>query len=329
MNISARFDRFIANIRPTRKQREDADQQAAILKECLTKYVASDDQFHLQKIFRSGSTAKHTDLGRTGEGTFDIDLGVYYRAEGRTKEELDKLLFYTRTCLRKIYPGKSEKDFHHGKNAVNVTFHTSKLKIDVVPIVRDGSLKLRNSGRIPRQDEWRLTSITAHTHFIHTRTARSKLLPGPVKFNHLVRLMKWWNRQLPEHLRQCSYFYELITAAALENEGMTETWQGSLERIFTFLYQDAFAHPIIFSDYYDAKSVSRPKDLVVVLDAVNPENNVARKWDENIKRGFLEHVRTTRTAIKQAQKAEQRGDEEGALNAWCKVFGDDFRRLSS
>ena len=113
---------------------------------------------------------------RTGEGTFDIDLGVYYRAGGRTKQELDKLLSYTRTCLRKIYPGKSEEDFHHGKNAINVTFRTSKLKIDVVPIVRDSSLKRRNSGWIPRQDGWRLTSITAHTHFIHARTACSKLV---------------------------------------------------------------------------------------------------------------------------------------------------------
>ena len=235
MNISARFDRFIANIRPTWKQREDADRQAAILKERLIEYVASDNRFHLQKIFRSGSTAKHTDLGRTGEGTFDIDLGVYYRAEGRTKEELDKLLSYTRTCLQKIYPGKPEEDFHHGKNAINVTFRESKLKIDIVPIVRDGSLKRRNSGWIPRQDEWRLTSITAHTHFIHVRTACSKSLSSPIKFNHLIRLMKWWNRRLSENLKQCSYFCELITAAALEDKGVAETWQDSLERIFAFL----------------------------------------------------------------------------------------------
>jgi Second Messenger Oligonucleotide or Dinucleotide Synthetase domain len=328
MNISARFDRFIANIRPTREQREDADRQAAILKERLIAYVANDNQFHLQKIFRSGSTAKHTDLGRTGEGTFDIDLGVYYRAEGRTKEELDKLLSYTYTCLREIYPEKPAHDFYLGKNAVTVTFRTSKLRIDVVPIVRDGSLKRRNSGKIPRQDEWRLTSITAHIHFIHARTARSKSRSRPVKFNHLVRLMKWWNRRLPEHLKQCSYFCEVITAAALENEGVAETWQGSLERIFAFLHQHAFACPIIFGNYDDAKSVNHPKGLVVVLDAVNPKNNVTHKWDETIKRGFLEQVGATYKAIKQAQKAEQRGNEEEALNAWCNVFGDDFRRLS-
>jgi hypothetical protein len=328
MNISARFARFIANIRPTREQIEDADRQVTFLREHLVERITDDARFHLEKIFRAGSAAKHTNLAPRGKGTFDIDLGIYYRAQGQTEEQLNKLLPYTLARVREIYPsGQTAPAFREGKNAVNVTFQTSGLKVDVVPIIRDGSLPCHNSGWIPRQDGRRLTSITAHTHFIHCRTARSKLIPGPVKFNHLVRLMKWWNRRLPDNLKQCSYFCELITAAALEKEGVAETWQDSLARIFRFLDLHAFARPISFGNY-DAKSVSRLEGSVVVLDAVNPENNVAHKWDETIKQGFLEQVGVTYKAIKQAQEAEQRGDEEGALNAWCKVLGDDFRRLS-
>ena len=189
-------------------------------------------------------------------------------------------------------------------------------------------MKRRNSGWIPRQDEWRLTSITAHIHFVHTRTARSKQVPGPVKFNHLVRLMKWWNRQLPESLRQCSYFCELITAAALEKRGVTDKWQSSLCQIFTFLAQHAFSQPIIFNDYYDTKLVKLPDDLVVVLDAVNSDINVASKWTTGIKQGYLKSLRQTSTLIKQAQDEERTGHEEAALDIWCQVFGDDFRRLS-
>jgi hypothetical protein len=33
-------------------------------------------------------------------------------------------------------------------------------------------------------------------------------------------------------------------------------------------------------------------------------------------------------SIKQAQDDEKMGREEGALDAWCRVFGNDFRRLS-
>jgi hypothetical protein len=328
MDISSHFDRFIARIRPTRKQLDDADEQVAVLRKELTARIAADQQFHLEKIFRAGSAAKHTDLARTGKGTFDIDLGVYYRAEGQTEEQLSKLLPYTRTCLRKIYPEKPEQDFRQGKNAVHVTFRTTGLKVDVVPIIRNNSVKRKNYGWIPRQDEPRLTSITAHIHFIHKRTACSKSISSPVKFNHLVRLMKWWNRQLPENLKQCSYFCELITAAALEKNGVTTTWQSSLCTIFAFLDQHAFARPIIFSDYYDVQSVKRPNDLVVVLDAVNPENNVARKWDESLKRGYLKYVRQTYESIRHAQHYEKMGNEDAALNAWCKVFGNDFRRLS-
>src|SRR5438270_582539 len=84
MDISSRFDRFIAHIQPSRAQLEGADQQVAFLRERLTERIAADTQFHLEKIFRAGSVAKHTDLARTGKDTFDIDLGVYYRAQGPT-----------------------------------------------------------------------------------------------------------------------------------------------------------------------------------------------------------------------------------------------------
>lgn len=163
---------------------------------------------------------------------------------------------------------------------------------------------------------------------MHTRTARSRLVPGPVTFNHLVRLMKWWNRRLPESLRQCSYFYEHITAVALEERGVTDTWQSSLCQIFTFLSQHAFSQPIVFNDYYDTKSVKRSDDLVVVLDAVNPGNNVASKWTKGIKKGYLKSLRQTCDCIKQAQHDERTGYEEAALELWCQIFGDDFRRLS-
>src|SRR5258707_8672057 len=147
MDISQRLSRFIARIRPSRELLEEAERQAASLRKHLAERITADGQFHLEKIFRAGSTAKHTDLARTEQGTFDIDLGVYYRAQGRTGDQLSKLLPYTQARLREIYPpGKLQQDFHVGRNAVNVSFRTSGLKIDLVPIIRNGSLKRKNSG---------------------------------------------------------------------------------------------------------------------------------------------------------------------------------------
>jgi hypothetical protein len=290
MNISSCFAQFIAHIRPSREQMEDAERQVAFLKEHLIERVAEDGQFHLERIFLAGSSAKHTNLARSGKGTFDIDLGVYYRSEGQTEEQLKKLLPYTCKLLRKAYPEKPKEDFHLGKNAVNVFFRTTGLQVDVVPIIRDGSLKRKNSGWIPRQDKLRLTSITAHIHFIHKRTACSKQIPGPVTFNDLVRLMKWWNRKLPDDLQQCSYFCELITAAALRKSNVTGDWQSTLCNVFAFLSKHAFQQPIIFSDYYVAETARRPNHQVIVLDAVNANNNLTRKWNGDTRRRYVERI---------------------------------------
>lgn len=328
--ICSRFDRSLARIRPSQKQLADAYRQVTYLKENLCECVKSDNQFYLEKILLAGSTAKHTNLVRAGKYTFDIDLGVYFRRQGHEDEQLSKLLSYTHAHLRKIYPPeKLAQDFHKGKNAVNLTFHTSKLKVDIVPIVRDGSGEWANRGWIPREDEWRLTSITSHIQFIHKRTALSNKVAGPVKFNDLVRLMKWWNRRLPDGLKQCSYFCELITAAAFEGKSVTDRWQTSLSSIFGFLSRHAFERPIIFSDYYNAKTIKLPSHCVVVLDAVNSQNNVTRKWTEATRRGYLKRLQQAYQSVLKAEHYERQGDEEAAVDAWCDVFGKDFRQLST
>lgn len=89
-----------------------------------------------------------------------------------------------------------------------------------------------------------------------------------------------------------------------------------------------FSQPIIFNDYYDAKLVKHPDDLVVVLDAVNSDSNVASRWTAGMKQGYLKSLRRACTLIKKTQDEERAGYEESALDTWCRVFGDDFRRLS-
>lgn len=326
--ITKRFNRFITHITPLEKKLNAAERQATSLREQLTRQINDNRMFYIEKTFLAGSAAKHTNIISTGKGTFDIDIGIYFRAQGQPQEQLNRLLPYTHAQVRKLYPEKADVDFHQGKNAAHVTFRKSKLKIDVVPIIRADHPTIENSGYIPRQDELRLTSITAHVKFVHTRTAYSNQVPGPVTFNNLVRLMKWWNRRLPESLVQCSYFCELITAAALENSRVTATWQSSLDLIFSFLSEHAFAKPVIFGDYYDRRSVPRPADMVIVLDAVNCKNNVTRKWRDNTRQGYLNCVRQTHKHIKLARTHEQAGREEDALQEWCQVFGQDFLRLS-
>ncbi len=328
MSIKSRFELFTTRIRPTPEHIDEANGQTDYMIKRLKSVVAAGEHFTLEKVLQAGSNAKHTSLRRTEENAFDVDLGAYYSGEGATRERLSTLLTFTRERLRDIYPTKSARDFEVLKSAVRVKFRGGiKLNVDVAPIIRDDSLGIENGGWIPRRDEWRLTSVTCHNDFVRGRTAQSKQRPGPVKFNHLVRLVKWWNN-LQDDVVQPSYFCDLMTAAALEKSGVTDEWQSSLRNVFTFLRKHQFLEPIVFSDYYDAKKIKLPADQVIVMDSVNPENNVTRDWTESSRQGYLERVQLAYDAMMDARSWELEGNEEAAVDAWCEVFGDAFRTLS-
>lgn len=329
MSISSRFDQFVASLRPTQKQIANANRQIAFLKEKLQERVIIDQRFILEKILLAGSNAKGTALRPTEKHPFDMDLAVYFHEREASKEQLETLLDFTLDQLCRIYRGKPREDFKKSGSAVKVFFRTSKLFVDVVPIIRAPSSQkntssLPNSGWIPRYDGKRFTSITCHIDFIHKRTQRCHEVPSPVKFNKLVRLVKYWNAQQGE-IKQSSYFCELITAAAFEQKGVTSAWQDSLLQVFSFLSKNQFLEPIVFNDYYDLHCIQLPDDPVVILDTVNPTNNVTYKWDEGTRRGYMKRVQRAYEHILQAIQCEKRGDEEAALDAWCQVFGERFR----
>jgi len=329
MSIKARLDKFSRSIRPTDDHIAEANRQTDYMRDKLHDKVAEDGSFKLVKTLKAGSNAKFTSLLKTEENRFDVDLGAYYSGEGATKQELDKLLRFTRDQLRKIYPSKDKDDFKIGKSAVWVKFRTGiKLNIDVAPIICDDSLDVTNGGWIPRKDSWRLTSITCHNEFVRNRTAQSKDVSGPVKFNRLVRMVKWWNN-LQGDLRQPSIFCDLITAKAFEEVGVTTEWQSSLLKVFSFFRQHQFLDPIIFSDYYDPSEVDSSDDSkIFVMDSVNPENNITWFWTEETRVEYLERIQIAYDAILQARSCELDGEEVEAIDEWCEVFGENFRELS-
>lgn len=328
MSIKGRFDRFTTNIRPTDDHIKEANRQTDYMVERLHDKVSDDGTFELEKVLKAGSNAKFTSLRKTAENRFDVDLGAYYSGAGATQAELGKLLAFTHARLVEIYPTKDAKDFTVLKSAVRVEFKGGiKLWVDVTPIVKDDTLGITNGGHIPRDDGWRLTSVTAHNDFVSKRTADSKKVSGPVRFNRLVRLVKWWNNRQGA-LVQPSIFCELVAAAAVRDTGVTTEWQSSLRQVFLFMRKHGFREPIVFSDNYDPARVALATGTAVVLDSVNPMNNVAYAWNAKSRDDFLDRVQEAYDAMMDARSAEQDGDEGEAVDHWCRVFGDDFRTLS-
>jgi hypothetical protein len=126
---------------------------------------------------------------------------------------------------------------------------------------------------------------------------------------------------------QPSIFCELLAAAAVAETGVTDEWQSSLRQVFRFMRQHQFRTPIIFDDYYDPKTV-KVADTVVVMDSVNPKNNITSSWTAKTRDDFLERVQQAYNAMMDARSAEQDDDEDEAVDHWCRVFGNDFRNLS-
>jgi Second Messenger Oligonucleotide or Dinucleotide Synthetase domain len=328
MTIKARFEKFTKEIKPTPEHIDEANRQTDYMIAQLKNKVAADGSFKLEKILKAGSNAKFTSLRRTEENLFDVDLGAYYSGEGATKDRLDRLIQFTRDQLRAIYPQKKDEDFEKLKSAARVKFRSGiKLNVDVAPIIRDDSLDVENGGWIPRPDGWRLTSVTGHNKFVQKRTGESNKVSGPVKFNRLVRMVKWWNN-LQGDLAQPSIFCELVTAKAFEECGVTGEWQTSLRHVFNCFRRHQFLEPIVFSDYYDANKVKLPQDKVVVMDSVNPQNNVTGFWTETTRKQYLDKIHDAYDFMMEARSAELDDDEEAAVDAWCGVFGDAFRALS-
>lgn len=328
MTIKGRFERFTKKIKPSDDHIDEANRQVEFVIDRLHDKVADDGSFTLEKVLRAGSNAKFTSLMRTDENVFDVDLGAYYSGKGATREKLDTLLDFTRKKLIEIYHQKDEKDFVKLQSAVRVKFTSGiKLWVDVAPIVKDDSLKITNGGHIPRDDGWRLTSVTAHNDFVSRRTVESAKVSGPVKFNRLVRMIKWWNN-LQAPLVQPSIFCELIAAAAIRDTGVTSEWQTSLRQVFTFLRKHGLKQPIVFDDNFDPKKVTLATGTVVVIDSVNPKNNVASLWTEKTRNDFLDRVEDAYDASTSAWSAERDGDEDEAVDHWCRLFGEKFRTLS-
>ena len=333
MTIRQRFDAFAKAIRPDDDTIREARRQVEHLESRLHDLVSEDETFTLVKILRAGSNAKHTSLVETDDNSWDVDLGAYFTGEGATKDDFDELLTFTEDQIRKVYPQKDPDDIKAERSAVRLKFKTGiKLNVDVAPIIADDALHVENRGWIPRKDGYRLTSVTAHNGFVRGRSSDSDDVAGPVKFNRLVRLYKWWNNRLPDDLRMPSIFCDHVVAAAVDRMGgVTDQWQTSVRELFRFVSQvHRLEAPIVFGDYYDPSDAVIPAVPVVIMDVVNPENNVAAKLDLTSKRDrYVSAAQDAYDAASYARTLELDDEIEEAVDVWCEVFGPDFRIRSN
>jgi hypothetical protein len=280
------------------------------MRELLSARVASGGEYALEEILSSGSVAKKTAIHPLA----DMDVAVYLRPEQVPARDIPRVLDYVRGLLREMYPLKDEADFSPGRFAVRVRFREQELDVDVVPVIPNGGPDRAGAVINRHTGEWVNTSIPAHVRFIRECAGEHP------NFRELVRLTKWWRRE--REVRFKSFLIELLWAHVLREELVAGAELGeAMLGFFAYIIRSGLREPISFPAA-DGTRPEPPRDAtVVVLDPVNPVNNVAAGMDAAQREALVAACRYSLENLASAQTAATR---PAARGYYQRVFGPHF-----
>lgn len=297
---------------------EKADEyraQAKRLGERLEGYLDEHPDFSLKRMQISGSLAKGTALRSIN----DIDMGCYITGSA-APHDLSALLDYLAERLRKAFANFSPDQVQPQTYSVTVSFRGSGLDVDVVPILYDGDPQWYGDLISQEDGSFLKTSIPLHLEF-----ARKRKKAQPVHFAQVVRLVKFWIRNVKRErdgFRFKSFMVEMILAHLCDQGLDLSDYPEALQHFFTYVARSDLREQIVFADCYKPSTVGVFSERVRIIDPVNALNNVGRLY-------------TTAEAAAIVDAALDAGDAiDGALHAptkqetvryWQRVFGAAFQ----
>lgn len=288
-------------------------EQANRLRDRLDSYLKENPDFSLKKMLLSGSLAKGTAL----KDIDDIDLAVYVSFSD-APADMSELRSWLAEKLRSAFPNFKPDQVVENPSTITVSFISSGLRMDVVPILYEGDEEWR--GHMIYDDGTRvLTSIPLHINFI-----RSRKQQHGKNYAQIIRLLKYWvkkQKEINENFRFKSFMVELLVAHMVNNGLELDNYPEALAQIFAYIATDAFATDIVFDDHYDPKLCVDCMDPIRIWDPVNHENNTAQRYTEEQKEIIIDAALEAGDAIDSALCATTKTE---ALRYWRKVFGPTF-----
>lgn len=285
--------------------------QVNTLRDKLEAKIAEDESFDLVKMLHAGSVAKGTALRTVN----DLDVAVYVKAGVAPKED-SELVAWLADRLSEAYPTLDQEQFEFQTHCVTISFKGSGLDVDVVPVLYDGGKEDR--GWLVRKytGEKVLTSIPLHIKFMQDR----KNLYGD-NYKELIRITKWWRRT--KDLRFKSFMIELLWAHLAAKGAQLTDYPTALEEFFAYIVKSGLQERIYFTDHCKASSLSSHSTGVIeVFDPVNPDNNVAKNYEESDRLAIVQAAHEALDALGEARFAVTKGE---ALECWQDVLGRGFR----
>lgn len=332
--IEQRLERFVDWLKPDEKSEDTIRRQSDEIRQAIRKQ-ASADGLIVRETPSAGSFAKNTGLRRhvTGgsavEGQ-DVDLHFVLSPRTRDDEVLDRLLDRFYGYAQRAYPQRPPNK-SRTKSSVTLKFVGTKLSYDLVPLLiapeygEDYQWLLRSDGK-------RLTSVVRHVEFTRRRTRRSNELPGRVKFNECVRLLKWWREfRMKNHRRSIrslpSIVIDMMAAYAFDNRQVRATYSETLYVWFDFLYDAVQRRKrISFTDYPMPRNRPHaPKTPWMVIDPVDPSNNLTRNWIDQHVDELAGWLLQARLDLGKAIDLDRRNNHQESLHYLVQLLGPPFR----
>ncbi|GGN67259.1 SMODS domain-containing nucleotidyltransferase [Oceanobacillus indicireducens] len=291
----SQFIKFLQEIEPSQITKKDAKNGH----ENLRKYLKEDDTFEKYHVsdFLSGSYRRNTAIrprmlnGELARPDVDIIVVTNHTTEDEPQEVIDLL-----------YDTLKVKYSTIRKQARSVGIETSKVDMDVVPIIApdgmEGTLYIPDR----KMEEWLETNPPKHTSWT---TEVNNDSDG--RFKPLVKLMKWWRRQNPTISKKPKGFViECIVAECMDFEETNygELFVGTLESIV-----DKYAL------YIAIESVPHIDDPGV------SGNSVTKGITFDAFKGFYNKIKSHG---EKGRKALNEKNDDKALKLWREIFGERF-----
>lgn len=298
-------------------KREDATEyreQVSRLRDRLEDYLKENPDFELRKMLLSGSLAKGTAL----KSINDIDVACYVSSE-KAPAAIPDLIGFLAERLRKAFPNFKPEQVKPNEFSVTVTFATTGLRVDVVPILYGGDPAWRGYLVSQENGERLLTSIPMHLQFTRKRKDANR-----THFAQVVRLVKYWvtQRKLANsEFRLKSFMVELLVAHLADGGLALDDYPEALAEIFAFIARDRLRSVIAFADYYDPATCAATDQPIRMWDPVNCENNVAKLYTESQRTAVVDAALDAGDAVDAALRAPTKGD---TLRYWRRLFGPAF-----
>ncbi len=287
------------------------------LRDRLASKIADDPAYGLVKSLHAGSVAKSTALKNVN----DLDLAVYVKAAEAPADDA-ALVPWLADRLFEATTNMSRDQFEEQTHCVTVHYRGSGLDVDVVPVLYEGEandvgylIKKYTGDRLK-------TSTRLHLDFLAARRKTHDL-----EFLELIRLTKWWKRQViartDPDFKFKSFMIELIWAHLADSGVPLTDYPKALEAFFEWIVNTGLEERLTFTDYIPASSFpARGSAPIEILDPVNPENNVAVRYDSIGRDRIVDAAASAYDALTDARFATTKGR---AVDNWQELLGPTFK----